>query len=190
MSLQTINSSGEASRLDISKPHATRAATKRAMDLLLASAMILVAAPVLAGIAVLLAVTGGPIFSCDARLGKGGRCFHCLRFRTGPSSIGRLLQQTALNELPQLFNVLRGDMSFVGPLPVTIDEFLTHYAGAAAQAYMSVRPGITGHWQINLRSNGVARRVELDCLYAHEHDLAGDLRLLLRTVALFASGRA
>jgi len=186
MSLQTIDHAGAGP----SSSTAMRDVSKRIMDMLLASAMILIAAPVLAAIAIALACAGGPIMCSQACLGKGGRSFRRLSFNTRPAPIGRMLRHTALDDLPQLFNVLRGDMSLVGPQAVTIGVSLSHVTGEAASAYMSVRPGITGPWQVHLRSNGTAHRVELDRLYAREHGLAGDLRLLLRTVALLAKRRS
>jgi len=184
MSLQTIDT-GAAPR---SSP-TMRDMSKRSVDILLASAMSLLAAPVLASVAILLACAGGPVICGQERLGKGGRSFRRLRFNTRPAPIGRMLQHTALDELPVLFNVLRGDMSLVGPSAVTIDVFLAHYTGEAASAYLSVRPGVTGPWHVHVRPYEAARRVELDRLYAREHDLAGDMRLLVRTVALLAKGR-
>jgi exopolysaccharide production protein ExoY len=190
MSLQTIDQPGAAPHSGTTMRVAMRDACKRGVDILLASAMIMVAAPVLAGIACLLVFAGGPVVCGQERLGKGGRSFRRLSFNTRPAPIGRILRHSALEELPLLFNVLRGDMSLVGPHAVTIDAFLMHYTGEAASAYLSVRPGITGPWHVNPRSFEAARRVELDRLYACEHGLAGDMRVLLRTVALLAKGRA
>lgn len=189
MSLQTIDHPGAAAQADTTMCAAMRDIAKRSMDILLASAMILVALPVIAGIAPLLVVAGGPVFCTEARLGKAGRSFRRLSFNTRHARVGRMLRHTALDELPLLFNVLRGDMSLVGPQAVTIDMFLTHYAGDSAAAYLSVRPGITGPWHVTRQAHDAARRVEIDRLYAREHSLAGDLRLLLRTVALLAKGR-
>ncbi|MCS6892518.1 MAG: sugar transferase [Rhodovarius sp.] len=95
--------------------------------------------------------------------------------------IGRFLRSTSLDELPQLINVLRGEMSLVGPRPVTAAELSTYY-GAAAAHYMSVRPGITGLWQVSGRSDtSYGQRVALDVAYATRPSLLTDLRILLRT---------
>lgn len=94
---------------------------------------------------------------------------------------GRFLRRSSLDELPQLLNVFRGEMSLVGPRPVTEEE-LARY-GVAARHVLSCRPGLTGLWQVSGR-NGMAYadRVRLDCAYARRHDLWLDLRILLRTV--------
>lgn len=94
--------------------------------------------------------------------------------------VGRFLRKTSLDELPQLWNVLRGDMSLVGPRPVTQGE-LERY-GADRRAYLAVRPGITGLWQVSGRNDiSYGERVALDARYAREVDLATDLRILVMT---------
>ncbi|MDN3568348.1 sugar transferase [Paeniroseomonas aquatica] len=97
--------------------------------------------------------------------------------------VGRFLRASSLDELPQLINVLRGDMSLVGPRPVIAAELAAHY-GAATEHYLSVRPGITGLWQVSGRSStSYATRVALDVRYATNPSLLEDLRILLRTPA-------
>jgi len=97
------------------------------------------------------------------------------------TAVGRFLRATSLDELPQLINVLKGEMSLVGPRPVTPSE-LAQYYGAAAEHYTSVRPGITGLWQISGRNDtSYAERVALDVAYATRPSLAQDIRILLRT---------
>ncbi len=104
--------------------------------------------------------------------------------------IGAFLRKTSLDELPQLINVLRGEMSLVGPRPVTAIELDTYY-GAAAGHYQSVRPGITGLWQVSGRNDvSYARRVAMDVAYVTQPSLVQDIRLLLMTpaVILFRRG--
>ena len=97
--------------------------------------------------------------------------------------IGRFLRASSLDELPQLINVLRGEMSLVGPRPVPAAELAACY-GAAAEHYRSVRPGITGPWQVSGRNDtSYAQRVALDVAYATRPSLREDLRILLRTPA-------
>jgi exopolysaccharide production protein ExoY len=94
--------------------------------------------------------------------------------------VGRLLRKSSLDELPQLINVLRGDMSCVGPRPVTVDE-LQRY-GEHARDYLSVRPGLTGPWQVTGRSNtDFPTRVSLDKHYVRNWSLVSDLAILAKT---------
>jgi lipopolysaccharide/colanic/teichoic acid biosynthesis glycosyltransferase len=105
--------------------------------------------------------------------------------------VGRLLRATSLDELPQLLNVLRGDMSLVGPRPVTQDELDRYYIPESARvAYLSVRPGITGPWQVGGRSElGYDTRVALDRAYAAQSSLRTDFLILIRTVRVVVTRR-
>ena len=97
--------------------------------------------------------------------------------------LGAFLRKTSLDELPQLWNVLKGDMSFVGPRPVPKKE-LEKY-GAFKPSYLAVRPGITGLWQVSGRNEvSYAERVQLDVDYHRNHDLAMDLGILVRTAGV------
>lgn len=194
---------------------AMRPALKRAMDLVGAALLLLACLPAFLVIALLVRRDGGPVFYAHPRVGRGGKVFGCLKFRSmvvdadrrlaallesDPAAraewettrklkrdprvtpIGRLLRATSLDELPQLINVLRGEMSLVGPRPVTRAELEQHYGATAAAHYLSVRPGITGPWQISGRNDVTyASRVALDVAYATAPSLWTDLRILLRT---------
>lgn len=95
---------------------------------------------------------------------------------------GRILRKTSLDELPQLFNVLMGDMSCVGPRPITANE-LSRY-GARSKYYLSARPGMTGLWQVSGRSRlSYNRRVALDSIYVRHWSLTRDIAIMLRTVS-------
>lgn len=97
--------------------------------------------------------------------------------------LGHFLRRTSLDELPQLFNVLRGDMSLVGPRPITVGE-LTRY-GRVRWHYLSVRPGMTGLWQVSGRNNtSYDERVALDRQYVETHSLWMDLRILVKTIGV------
>ncbi len=103
-----------------------------------------------------------------------------LTFDPRTTAIGRLLRRTSLDELPQLFNVLAGDMSLVGPRPVTQPELA--YYGDKADLYRSVRPGITGLWQVSGRNDvSYDQRVALDARYVREQSFWRDVAILLRT---------
>jgi exopolysaccharide production protein ExoY len=95
--------------------------------------------------------------------------------------LGRFLRVTSLDELPQLINVIRGDMSLVGPRPIVQDE-VVRYA-EQIDHYSAVRPGITGLWQVSGRSDvGYDQRVQLDTLYVREWSFIGDLVILVKTI--------
>jgi exopolysaccharide production protein ExoY len=104
-----------------------------------------------------------------------------LRYDPRVTAIGAILRKSSLDELPQLFNVLRGDMSIVGPRPVT-DEELVRYS-SAVKAYLSCRPGITGLWQVSGRSTTTyAKRIACDTFYARNWSVALDVKILIVTI--------
>lgn len=95
--------------------------------------------------------------------------------------IGHFLRKSSLDELPQLLNVIKGEMSLVGPRPVTVSE-LTRY-GSVRWHYVSVAPGMTGLWQVSGRNNTTyAERVDLDRRYVESRSMAGDISILIKTV--------
>ncbi len=192
-----------------------RDVSKRALDIVGASALLLALLPVMLVLVVLLRATSQAVFYRHRRIGLGGRPFGCMKLstmrpdadlvleellRTDPAArqewqrtrklrhdprvtrIGRFLRGTSLDELPQLFNVLRGEMSLVGPRPVVARELEEHYGPEGAELYCSVRPGLTGLWQVSGRSDtSYKQRVELDARYVRERSLGMDVRILLRT---------
>ncbi len=102
------------------------------------------------------------------------------------TAVGRFLRRTSLDELPQLWNVLRGEMSFVGPRPVTAPE-LERY-GIHKRAYLSLKPGITGVWQVEGRTNGCYdERLKMDQSYVKNMGFLYDLRLIVRTALVVVS---
>ena len=124
------------------------------------------------------------LLAADARLRAEWITTGKLRRDPRVSRVGRLLRATSLDELPQLWNVLCGDMSLVGPRPITEAELLgpyTFYHGR--EAYLSVRPGITGLWQVSGRSEiSYERRVSLDVAYVETSSALKDLSILFKTV--------
>lgn len=114
---------------------------------------------------------------------------HKLKRDPRVSPLGEILRWTSLDQLPQLWNVLRGEMSLVGPRPVTeaeMENWYERFNGAAA--YKSVRPGITGLWQVSGRSaTTYEQRVSLDCKYVRELSIANDAWILFRTVGAVLS---
>lgn len=100
--------------------------------------------------------------------------------------IGKILRRTSLDELPQIFNVLRGEMSLVGPRPV-IQEELDKYYGETAKLYCTVKPGITGLWQVSGRSDTTYdERVAMDESYINNRSLLGDIVILWKTIGVVA----
>lgn len=171
---------------------------KRLLDLCLAAGALLALAPLLLFLAILVRLLlGSPVLFRQRRPGLGGRPFTILKFRsmTGATDadglllpdgerltgFGRFLRASSLDELPELLNVLLGDMSLVGPRPLLMD-MLPLYTPAQARRH-EVRPGITGWAQINGRNRiAFSRRLELDVWYVDHLSLGLDLRILGLTV--------
>ncbi|WP_270939079.1 sugar transferase [Falsiroseomonas oryzae] len=173
---------------------------KRACDILGAALLLALLAPAFAGVALAVRLwLGAPVMFVQLRAGRGGRPFRILKFRsmrTGEESdavrldgFGRALRRSGLDELPQLVNVLRGEMSLVGPRPLPVD-YLPHYTPRQALA-LRVRPGIAGPG-VAAGRNDVAwpQRLELGAAYAGmPPTLAGDLRLIAATLRVWLTGR-
>jgi len=167
-------------------------AAKRALDLVGAGLGLVVACLPMAGIALAVRLTmGAPVLFRQRRPGLGGEPFVLVKFRTmrsGPGDdaarltrFGRFLRTSSLDELPELWNVVVGDMSLVGPRPLLM-EYLDRYSPRQARRH-EVRPGLTGLAQVEGR-NTVAweDRFELDVRYVETRSLALDLRIIARTV--------
>ena len=175
---------------------------KRALDVAGAAALLVVASPVLAAAAVgIVATMGRPVLYRQRRTGLGGRVFTLVKLRTMRAArdagepdaarltpLGRWLRALSVDELPQLWNVLRGDMSLVGPRPL-LPEYLGRYTAEQARRH-AVRPGITGLAQVSGR-NALpwTEKFRLDVWYVDHASLALDLRILWRTLRCVASGR-
>lgn len=204
-------------------PNSTADATlRRAFDVVFALILIAFLLPLMAVCAVAVRSTGpGPLLFRHTRIGRGGREFQCLKFRTMNHSaevtldalldssvtsreqwallhklardprttpVGRFLRRYSLDELPQLLNVVRGDMSIVGPRPI-VDAEVVRY-GASFAHYCSVKPGLTGLWQVSGRhALSYEDRVMLDARYAMSNSFRGDLLILLRTVPVVILGQ-
>jgi len=165
---------------------------KRALDLALTLPLLAAAALPMLAIALLLRVVdGSPVLFRQARPGERGRPFTLLKFRTmrpGDAAdvlrltrLGRLLRAVSLDELPQLWNVLRGEMSLVGPRPL-LPQYLERYDARQRRRH-EVPPGITGLAQVEGRNSlSWEEKLELDVRYVEERSLALDLRLIARTV--------
>jgi lipopolysaccharide/colanic/teichoic acid biosynthesis glycosyltransferase len=191
-------------------------ALKRTIDLIGSVAMILVLSPVLIIAAAAVAFTSpGPILYRQQRVGRDGAPFTMLKFRsmydraheqrdlqmneaTGPvfkirddprvTSVGRVLRRLSVDELPQLFNVVKGEMSLVGPRPALPEE-CSHYT-EREMGRLLVKPGLTCRWQVSGRSDVTFDQwVDMDLEYIETWSLRQDLMLMLRTVPAVISGR-
>jgi Undecaprenyl-phosphate galactose phosphotransferase WbaP len=112
---------------------------------------------------------------------------HKLRNDPRVTTIGRFLRRTSLDELPQIWNVIRGEMSLVGPRPVVREELFRY--GRSTLIYTSTKPGITGLWQVNGRNNtDYRRRVAMDVYYVRRRSLVLDVYILLRTTSVVLAG--
>jgi lipopolysaccharide/colanic/teichoic acid biosynthesis glycosyltransferase len=179
------------------------AQTKRALDVVGATLGLTLAAPVLAASALAVRLEDdGPVFFRQERVGLDGSAFEVLKLRTmivdahtqgagyavdkgdaRITRIGQLLRKTSIDELPQLWNVLRGEMSLVGPRP-TLAYQVEQYTERQRRR-LEVKPGLTGWAQVNGRASlSWPERIELDVWYVEHRSLALDLRILLRTVSV------
>lgn len=209
----TVGSASSYDQLDLDQvPYPT---SKRTLDILSSLLLLPFALPVMAVIAIVVRLQGGPVFFTQERVGKGGRLIRVAKFRTMaadaevrlradpdlydryvangfklPAEIdpritgfGRFLRSSSLDELPQLWCVLRGSMAMVGPRPIVPPEMVEYQSRGAADAYLSSRPGLTGLWQVSGRSNlGYDERIALDLEYLDHPSVGADLRILARSV--------
>ncbi len=196
---------------------ATGYVTKRVFDLLVGSAALIVALPLMILIAIAIKLDSkGPVIFGHTRIGKDGKSFKCLKFRTmvmnsqeildnllleNPqlreeweknfklkndpriTKVGHFLRKTSLDELPQLVNVMKGEMSLVGPRPI-INKEVQKY-GNYYEIYKAVLPGITGLWQVSGRNDiDYEERVQLDVRYVRNWSLWMDIKILIRTIGV------
>ena len=193
-------------------------AIKRVLDIVVGVIAILLLAPILLAVAILVKATSrGPIFFVQERVGADSEPFKILKFRSmyvdahdrrgehvarnmhdGPifkirddprvTSVGRVIRRLSIDELPQLFNVLKGDMSLVGPRPPLTEEY-RHYTARERQRLL-VKPGATCIWQVSGRSDlDFQTWVDMDLEYIQTWTLRLDLILLLKTIPAVISGR-
>ena len=172
---------------------------KRVLEFFIALIGLILASPILLIVAILVKTKlGSPILFRQQRVGLNGEIFEMVKFRTmkdvtdsegNPlpdeerlTKFGQLLRKTSLDELPELWNVLKGDMSLVGPRPLLV-EYLPLYSEEQMKRH-HVRPGITGYAQVNGRNNiSWTKKFELDVYYVENFSLWLDVKILFQTVA-------
>ena len=177
---------------------------KRPVDILLSAFAIVILSPILAISAILVRVKlGSPILFKQARPGKDEKIFSLYKFRSMTNAVdkdgkllpdserltkfGKLLRKTSIDELPELINILKGDMSIVGPRPLSI-YYLPHYTGDAKRRH-DVRPGLTGLAQVNGRNNlPWDDRFALDAKYVDHVSFLGDAKIILDTALKVVKG--
>jgi lipopolysaccharide/colanic/teichoic acid biosynthesis glycosyltransferase len=193
--------------------------TKRCFDFISSLVAIIVFSPVFLAIAVLVKLDSeGPAFFGHKRLGKNGEFIKVYKFRTMKKNaeellkqltpeqksefaknfklendprvtkLGDFLRRSSIDELPQLFNILKGDMSVVGPRPIVKEELRLY--GRYRDKFLSVKPGLTGNWQANGRSDTTYKeRIQLDMDYIDNRSFWFDIMIILQTVVSVLKGR-
>lgn len=183
------------------------------LDLIGVIGLFLIFPFILLVIIIVLIADGYPAIYSHKRIGKNSKIFQCYKIRTMKNNIdniiksdpklfkeyvdndykipksfnpytktGFFLRKTNIDELPQLFNVLKGDMSIVGPRPI-VDPEINHYTDEEKKILLSVKPGITGYWQVNGRNNiRYPKRKELELFYAKNQSFLLDINILIKTI--------
>ncbi|MEP7453574.1 sugar transferase [Phyllobacterium sp. SB3] len=200
---------------DISESAAVGGYIKRIFDITAGITGLVLLSPLFVMLALLVKSSdGGPIFYGHTRVGRGGKTFKCLKFRTmrtdaqivlesylarNPAAsaewhanrklqcdprvtnVGAVIRKLSLDELPQLINIISGQMSIVGPRPIVFEEL--EYYGTSAAFYLRSRPGLTGVWQISGRSDvSYDKRVAFDKGYVENWSFIGDVAIILKTI--------
>lgn len=204
-----------AAGIRVKRKQSPEMAANQALQVTLAIIVLLFTLPLFVALAIAVyAQDRGPIIFAHKRIGRGGRPFYCLKFRSmavdadrrladllasDPAAraewerdhklkndpritpLGQFLRRSSLDELPQLFNVIRGEMNLVGPRPIVEAEVPKY--GRRFHHYCAVKPGITGLWQVSGRNDVSYRsRVAMDCLYARSHGIGLDAWVLAATI--------
>jgi Undecaprenyl-phosphate galactose phosphotransferase WbaP len=190
--------------------------TKRVFDVVGALSLGILLSPLIIAICIMIRLEGRPVLFWHKRIGRNGKAFLCLKFRTMAAdaekalrellkaqpalrdewtenhklrddpritATGRFLRQSSLDELPQLWNILRGEMSLVGPRPIVRAELLRY--GRDVATYLAVKPGLTGLWQVKGRSDtSYRRRVAMDKYYVRNWNVLLDIYIVFATVGV------
>ena len=188
---------------------------KRVMDVVISATALLMIWPILLVIALLVRSDGGPAFFTQSRVGRNGRLFKLYKFRSmkvgadkledilSPeelelyrkeykllndpriTKLGNFLRKSSLDELPQLWNIIRGDMSLVGPRPLLPSELTSNYTPEERQQLMSMQPGLTGYWQAMSRNESsylTGERPQQELYYVGRVSFKMDMKIIFMTV--------
>ena len=197
-------------------------AVKRVLDVLLSVLAMVVLCPIFLVVAILVKCDGGPIFYAQTRVGRGGKPFRVYKFRSMKpgaekledfltpeelaeyrkeyklvkdprvSKVGSFLRKSSLDELPQMLNIIKGDMSLVGPRPLLESELRGNYTTAQREQLLSVRPGLTGYWQAMSRNESSyisGQRQQQELYYIGRVSFIMDIKILFMTVKRVFSGK-
>ena len=195
---------------------------KRVLDVIVSVMALLVIWPIMLIIAIVVKLDGGPAFFAQSRVGRNGRLFKVYKFRSmkmgadrledslSPeelaeykkeyelqndprvSKFGNFLRRSSMDELPQLWNIIRGDMSLVGPRPLLPSELTTNYTPEERQMLMSVAPGLTGYWQAMSRNESsyvTGERQKQELYYIGRVSFWMDIKIILKTVERVLTGK-
>lgn len=195
---------------------------KRVLDVIVSVMALLVIWPIMLIIAIVVKSDGGPAFFAQSRVGRNGRLFKVYKFRSmkmgadrledslSPeelaeykkeyklqndprvSKFGNFLRRSSMDELPQLWNIIRGDMSLVGPRPLLPSELTTNYTPEERQMLMSVAPGLTGYWQAMSRNESsyvTGERQKQELYYIGRVSFWMDIKIILKTVERVLTGK-
>lgn len=195
---------------------------KRVLDVVISVMALLVIWPLMLIIALVVKSDGGPAFFAQSRVGRNGRLFKVYKFRSMKlgadrledslsaeelaeyrkeyklqndprvSKFGNFLRRSSMDELPQLWNIIRGDMSLVGPRPLLPSELTTNYTPEERQMLMSVAPGLTGYWQAvarNESSYATGERQKQELYYIGRVSFWMDVKIVLMTVKRVLTGK-
>ena len=195
---------------------------KRGLDVFISIVALLMIWPILLVIALLVRRDGGPAFFAQSRVGRNGRLFKLYKFRSMKvgadklediltpeelelyrkeyklqndpriTKLGNFLRKSSLDELPQLWNIIRGDMSLVGPRPLLPSELTSNYTPVERQQLMSMQPGLTGYWQAMSRNESsylTGERQQQELYYVGRVSLKMDLKIIFMTVKRVVTGK-
>ncbi len=195
---------------------------KRVLDVVVSALALLMIWPVMLVIALLVRRDGGPAFFAQSRVGRNGRLFRLYKFRSmkvgadrledilSPeelelyraeyklqndpriTKLGNFLRKSSLDELPQLWNIIRGDMSLVGPRPLLPSELTGNYTPEERQQLMSMQPGLTGYWQAmsrNESSYATGERQRQELYYVGRVSFGMDMKIIFKTVERVITGK-